>query len=42
MQQQYLHPFTQEVISRDEFFKIMFREEFMESNDKGTIKEYSI
>jgi len=42
MQQQYLHPFTQEVISRDEFFKIMFGEEFMESNDKDTIKEYSI
>ena len=42
MTQQYLHPFTQEVISKEEFFNIMFGEEFMESNDKGTLKEYNV
>lgn len=41
MEKHYVHPFTQEVISKEEFFKVMFGEEFMQSNDKGTLKEYT-
>jgi len=37
----YLHPITKDrFIGRDEYFKIMFGEEFMESPFKGTIQEY--
>lgn len=39
--EQYLHPFTQEVITKEEFFNIMFGEEFMQSNDKGAKKQYA-
>ena len=42
MEKQYVHPFTQQVISKEEFFKVMFGEEFMESNDKGALKEYTL
>ncbi len=37
---QYLHPITKEKITKKELFEIMFGKEFMESNDKGKIKEY--
>jgi hypothetical protein len=37
----YLDPITKDkFISRDEYFAIMFGEEFMESPFKGTIQEY--
>jgi len=37
----YLDPITKDkFISRDEYFKIMFGEEFMDSPFKGTIQEY--
>ena len=36
----YFHPITKKEITKKELFEIMFGKEFMESNDKGTIKEY--
>ena len=37
----YLHPITKDrFIGKDEYFKIMFGEEFMASPFKGTIQEY--
>ena len=38
----YLHPITNEVMTKEEFFNFMFGEEFMESEDKGTLKEYEV
>jgi len=41
MSKMYLDPITKnKFISRDEYFAIMFGEEFMESPFKGTIQEY--
>ena len=37
---EYFHPETNEPMTRDEFFILMFGEEFMSSDDKGTLKEY--
>ena len=36
----YLHPITKQEITKKELFEIMFGKEFMESNDKGQIREY--
>lgn len=37
----YLDPITKaKFISRDEYFEIMFGDEFMQSDDKGGLKEY--
>ena len=36
----YLHPITKQEITEKELFEIMFGKEFMESNDKGKIREY--
>jgi hypothetical protein len=37
----YLHPITKDrFISKDQYFKIMFGEEFMADPFKGTIREY--
>jgi hypothetical protein len=37
----YLDPISKnKFISRDEYFKIMFGDEFMDSTFKGTIQEY--
>ena len=37
----YLDPRTKDkFITKDEYFKIMFGEEFMDSRFKGTIQEY--
>jgi len=36
----YLHPITNEVMTRKDYFDFMFGEEFMKSDDKGTLKEY--
>jgi len=37
----YEHPETGEKMSTEEYFAFMFGEEFMSSNDKGTIKQYA-
>ena len=42
MEKQYNHPITKEVISKEEFYKIMFGSEFMSSNDKGAKKTYTV
>ena len=36
----YLHPITKQEITKKELFEIMFGKEFMESNNKGQIREY--
>lgn len=36
----YLHPITKKELSETEFMNLMFGEEFMNSKDKGTLKEY--
>ena len=37
----YLHPITKDrFIGRDEYFNIMFGDEYMQSDDKGGLKEY--
>jgi hypothetical protein len=36
----YLHPITKKELSEKEFMNFMFGEEFMNSKDKGTLKEY--
>jgi len=41
MSKMYLDPRTKDkFITKDEYFKIMFGEEFLDSNVKGTIQEY--
>ena len=41
MSRMYLDPRTKDkFITKDEYFKIMFGEEFMDSTFKGTIQEY--
>jgi hypothetical protein len=41
MDKMYLHPITKDkFIGKDEYFKIMFGEEFISSPCKGTIQEY--
>ena len=42
MKKQYNHPITNEVISKKEFYNIMFGKEFMLSNDKGAKKIYNV
>ena len=37
----YKNPVTGENVTKAEYFAIMFGDEFMSSNDKGTIKEYA-
>ena len=39
---QYNHPITKEVISKEEFYNIMFGSEFMSSDDKGAKKTYNV
>ena len=41
MSKMYLDPRTKDkFITKDEYFKIMFGEDFLDSNVKGTIQEY--
>lgn len=41
MSKMYLHPITKDrVIGTEEYFKILFGEDFMASPFKGTIQEY--
>ena len=35
-----MYEFEGKLLTRNEYFEIMFGEEFMNSNDKGTLKEY--
>lgn len=37
----YKHPETGALVSKEEYFAIMFGEEFMASNDKGSLKQYA-
>lgn len=40
--QWYRHPIKKNKwISKEEYFKILFGDEFMSSDDKGTLKEYN-
>ena len=36
----YTHPITNEVMTKKDYFNLMFGQEFMESKDKGTLKQY--
>lgn len=36
----YMHPVTKKMISEEAYMNFMFGEEFMKSNDKGSLKEY--
>ena len=36
----YTHPITNEVMTKKDYFNLMFGQEFMGSNDKGTLKQY--
>jgi hypothetical protein len=41
MDKMYLHPITKDkFIGKDEYFKIMFGTEYIDSVTKGTIQEY--
>ena len=41
MSKMYLHPITKDrFIPKDEYFEIMFGEEFMQADNKGKLKEY--
>lgn len=41
MSKWYRHPLKKNSwISKEEYFKILFGDEYMESTDKGTLKEY--
>lgn len=37
----YTSPITGKEVSKKEYFNIMFGEEFIQSNNKGTLKEYN-
>ena len=36
----YTHPENGMTMTKNEYFAFMFGEEFMKSNDKGSLKEY--
>jgi len=42
MEKQYNHPITKEVMTKEQFFNLMFGEEFMSSDDKGAKKTYTV
>lgn len=43
MEKLYLHPIEKDrFIPKKEYFEIMFGKEYMESNDKGTLKQYKL
>lgn len=37
----YTSPITGKEVSKKEYFEIMFGKKFMQSNNKGTLKEYN-
>tara|TARA_R100001530_G_scaffold60360_3_gene43625 strand:+ start:1268 stop:1558 length:291 start_codon:yes stop_codon:yes gene_type:complete len=36
----YRHPITKQAMTKKDYFELMFGKEFMDSNDKGSLKEY--
>jgi len=38
----YISPITDKEVNKAEYFQIMFGKDFIESKDKGTLKEYKV
>ena len=39
---EYKNPVTQELMTKENYMNFMFGEEFMKSDDKGTLKKYEL